>query len=109
MTAEIQVSNIYGSHTLTMNPAQKNTFKCAFIADREGAYDVTFALKDADGNVLDYLNSFFSVDYSDEYDSFSSDGRNLMDQLAAGTGGVVTDDIDVQQAHREARKFSRIR
>ena len=95
VTAEIQVSNIYGSHTLTMNPAQKNTFKCAFIADREGAYDVTFALKDADGNVLDYLNSFFSVDYSDEYDSFSSDGRNLMDQLAAGTGGVVTDDIDV--------------
>jgi hypothetical protein len=52
-------------------------------------------VKDADGNVLDYLNSFFSVDYSDEYDSFSSDGRNLMDQLAAGTGGVVTDDIDV--------------
>ena len=95
VTAEIQVSNVHGSHTLAMSPAQKNTFKCSFVADREGAYDVTFALKDSDGNVLDYLNSFFAVDYSDEYDSFTSDGKSTLEQITAGTGGAMTDDTEV--------------
>ncbi|MBP0969691.1 MAG: VWA domain-containing protein [Oscillospiraceae bacterium] len=94
VTAEIQVSNIHGSHTIQMNAAQKNTYKCSFLTDREGAYDVTFALKDADGNVLDYLNSFFSVDYSDEYDAFSADGRAVLDTLTSQTGGAVSDDLE---------------
>ena len=94
VTAEMQVSNIHGSSTVAMNAAQRNTFKCSFITNREGAYDVTFALKDPDGNVVDYLNSFFSVDYSDEYDSFSPDGRSVLDTVTSMTGGTVTDSTD---------------
>ena len=92
VTAEMQVANLHGSSTITLNAAQRNTFKCSFVTNREGAYDVTFALKDPDGNVIDYLNSFFSVDYSDEYDSFSPDGRSVLDSITAITGGAVTDD-----------------
>ena len=92
VTAEMQVANIHGSSTITMNAAQRNTFKCSFVTNREGAYDVTFALKDPDGNIIDYLNSFFSVDYSDEYDSFSPDGRSVLDSVTFITGGAVTDD-----------------
>jgi len=90
VTAEIQVANVYGSHTIPMNAAQRNTFKCSFTADREGAYDATFALKDSAGNVVDYLNSFFSVDYSAEYDTYSSDGRSLLDLITSQTGGIVS-------------------
>ncbi len=94
VTAEMQVNNLYGSHSFQMNAAQRNTFKCSFIADREGAYDVTFAMKDPEGNVIDYLNSFFSVDYSDEYNSFSADGTAVLEDLTSRTGGIMSDDLD---------------
>ena len=100
VTAEIQVSNLYGSHTIQMYPAQKNTFKCSFITDREGAYDVTFAMKDQAGNILDYSNSFFSVDYSDEYDSFSPDGTSVIESITSQTGGMISDDPDALVAAR---------
>ena len=70
------------------------TYTGYFELDGAGIYETIATWTDADGGLLDYVQSAYAAMYSEEYNAFAASGKSMLEAIVSYSGGKVTVDME---------------
>ena len=89
-TGKWKKNNATGYYTCeySLRDAGEGLYTTKLSTPSEGLYAVNIVYRDENGDVVDSLEKYFSVSYTEEYDAFSMDGSALMASLSNHSDGL---------------------
>lgn len=99
-TEEYTLTATVGEKDYPMHRLEPGVYYTSFPTPSAGIYPVTVTQTDAQGTVIDILQTTLAMNWSTEYDAMASQGQPLVEAVCAFSGGMVTDDL---QAHANVK------
>jgi len=87
-----------GSQSYILSETTPGIYEGSIHTGDSGTYQVMILETDTGNNIVDFLETAFSVSYSAEYDAFAESGETLLGEIVSYSGGALFTDMSALAA-----------